>query len=375
MANPDRVRGAASIETRRHQQRLPSRLTGARMPPQIHRHVGRGSLRVANQLGCGMARPVRGRQAGLTTPSLTELRQDVRDAILADEAVVLTRLTEVARLDAAARATITARAVELVRQVREGGASGMLESFLAEYSLSTTEGVALMCLAEALLRVPDTPTIDDLIEDKIAPSHWAEHLDRANAPLVNVAALALTVTGGVLRDGGAGIAGTLKGVVQRIGEPVIRSAVKQAMRILGSQFVLGRSIEEATRLARRQEKHGYSYSYDMLGEAARTEADAKRYRAAYAEAIAVLASRCTASQVRDNPGISVKLSALHPRYEFGKRERVLDELVERTLALALMARGANMGFNIDAEEADRLDLSLDVIAAVLADPRLAGWDG
>src|SRR5690606_13954701 len=134
----------------------------------------------------------------------------------------------------AARATITARAVELVRQVREGGASGMQERFLAEYSLSTTEGVALMCIAEALLRVPDTPTIDDHIEDKIAPSHWAEHLDRANAPLVNIAALVLTVTGEVLRDGRAGIAGTLKGVVQRIGEPVIRSAVKQAMRILGS---------------------------------------------------------------------------------------------------------------------------------------------
>ncbi|HEV7276659.1 MAG TPA: bifunctional proline dehydrogenase/L-glutamate gamma-semialdehyde dehydrogenase PutA [Devosiaceae bacterium] len=322
-----------------------------------------------------MARPVLVAQSGQTTPSLTELRQGVRSSIFADEPATLARLIDTAALDAPARSSITEHAVDLVRKVREDGASGMLESFLSEYSLSTTEGVALMCLAEALLRVPDTPTIDDLIEDKIAPSHWAEHLDRANAPLVNVAALALTVTGEVLRDGRAGIAGTLKGVVQRIGEPVIRSAVKQAMRILGSQFVLGRTIEEATRLARKQEKQGFSYSYDMLGEAARTEADAKRYRAAYAEAIAVLASRCTASRVRDNPGISVKLSALHPRYEFGKRERVLDELVERTLALALMARGANMGFNIDAEEAERLDLSLDVIAAVLADPRLAGWDG
>ncbi|MDP1732659.1 MAG: bifunctional proline dehydrogenase/L-glutamate gamma-semialdehyde dehydrogenase PutA, partial [Devosia sp.] len=224
-------------------------------------------------------------------------------------------------------------------------------------------------------RVPDTPTMDDLIEDKIAPSRWAEHFDAANSPLVNVSTLALTLTGEVLRDSGAGIAGTIKGFVQRIGEPVIRSAVLQAMKILGSQFVLGRTIEEATKAARKQEKEGYSYSYDMLGEAARTEADAKRYRAAYAEAIAVLATRCTANHVRDNPGVSVKLSALHPRYEFSKRERVMDELVERTLALALMARGANMGFNIDAEEAERLDLSLDVIAAVLADPRLSRWDG
>jgi len=307
--------------------------------------------------------------------TLAELRQRIRLATLADEGESIARLIESAQLDAVARQAISQRATQFVAKVRAGAASGMLESFLAEYTLSTTEGIALMCLAEALLRVPDTKTIDDLIEDKIAPSRWAEHLDRANSPLVNVSTLALTLTGEVLRDSGAGIAGTIKGFVQRIGEPVIRSAVLQAMKILGGQFVLGRTIEEASRLARKQEKEGFSYSYDMLGEAARTEADAKRYRAAYAEAIAVLATRCTASHVRDNPGVSVKLSALHPRYEFSKRDRVLDELVERTLALALMARGANMGFNVDAEEAERLDLSLDVIAAVLADPRLAGWDG
>jgi RHH-type proline utilization regulon transcriptional repressor/proline dehydrogenase/delta 1-pyrroline-5-carboxylate dehydrogenase len=307
--------------------------------------------------------------------TLAELRHRIRLTTLADEDETIARLAESAQLDATARQAIGARARQFVEKVRAGSSSGMLESFLAEYTLSTTEGIALMCLAEALLRVPDTKTIDDLIEDKIAPSRWAEHLDRANSPLVNVSTLALTLTGEVLRDSGAGIAGTIKDFVQRIGEPVIRAAVLQAMKILGGQFVLGRTIEEATRLARKEEKEGFSYSYDMLGEAARTEADAKRYRAAYAEAIAVLATRCTAEQVRDNPGVSVKLSALHPRYEFSKRERVLDELVERTLALALMARGANMGFNIDAEEAERLDLSLDVIAAVLADPRLAGWDG
>ena len=306
---------------------------------------------------------------------LAELRQTIRLSTLADESAMVARLSEAAQLDAAARAEIGQRAAQFVDKVRAASSSGMLESFLAEYTLSTTEGIALMCLAEALLRVPDTKTIDDLIEDKIAPSRWAEHIDRANSPLVNVSTLALTLTGEVLRDSGAGIAGTIKGFVQRLGEPVIRAAVLQAMKILGGQFVLGRTIEEATKLARKLEKEGYSYSYDMLGEAARTEVDAKRYRAAYAEAIAVLATRCTAPAVRDNPGVSVKLSALHPRYEFAKRERVMDELVERTLALALMARGANMGFNIDAEEADRLDLSLDIIAAVLADPRLAGWDG
>ncbi|RYE08119.1 MAG: bifunctional proline dehydrogenase/L-glutamate gamma-semialdehyde dehydrogenase PutA [Hyphomicrobiales bacterium] len=298
----------------------------------------------------------------------------MREALVARPEAV-TRLTGEAALDAGARQAIGAEAVKLVEKVRAGLSTGMLESFLSEYSLSTTEGIALMCLAEALLRVPDKGTMDDLIEDKIASASWLEHFDTANPLLVNVSTLALTLTGEVLKDAGDGITGTVRNFVQRLGEPVIRSAVLQAMKILGGQFVLGRTIEEASNIARKAEAQGFAYSYDMLGEAARTEADAKRYRTAYAEAIAVIAARCSADRVRDNPGVSVKLSALHPRYEFMKRERVMDELVERTLALALMARGANMGFNIDAEEADRLDLSLDVIEAVLADPRLAGWDG
>ena len=306
---------------------------------------------------------------------LDELRRRIRALTRAEEDESIARLVGEAGLDAADRAAIGQRAAALVEAVRESPSGNMLEGFLAEYALSTQEGVALMCLAEALLRVPDADTIDALIEDKIAPSRWAEHLGRAEAPLVNVSTLALTLTGEVLKDAGEGIAGLIRGFVQRIGEPVIRAAVLQAMKILGSQFVLGRDIEEATRTARRAEREGFTYSYDMLGEAARTEADARRYRAAYAEAIAVLATRSTAGSVRDNPGVSVKLSALHPRYETTQRDRVMGELVERVLALALMARGANMGFNIDAEEADRLDLSLDVIAAVLSDPRLAGWDG
>jgi len=305
---------------------------------------------------------------------LSSIRRSMRAALLADDAAA-SRLVAQAGLDAAARGAISATAAGLVEEVRAGLSAGMLESFLSEYSLSTTEGIALMCLAEALLRVPDAVTADDLIEDKIASARWLEHFDAANPLLVNVSTLALTLTGEVLKDAGSGIAGTVRGFVQRLGEPVIRSAVLQAMKILGGQFVLGRTIEEAVQLARKAEAQGYAYSYDMLGEAARTEADARRYRTAYAEAIAVIATRCSASAVRDNPGVSVKLSALHPRYEFMKRERVMDELVERALSLAVMARGANMGFNIDAEEADRLDLSLDVIEAILADPRLEGWDG
>jgi RHH-type proline utilization regulon transcriptional repressor/proline dehydrogenase/delta 1-pyrroline-5-carboxylate dehydrogenase len=305
---------------------------------------------------------------------LSPIRQQMREAVFAD-AERIDRLVAAAGLDPSARQAITAEAQRLVETVRASPSPGMLEGFLSEYALSTTEGIALMCLAEALLRVPDTPTIDDLIEDKIASARWLEHFDAGNPLLVNVSTLALTLTGEVLRDAGAGLAGTVRGFVQRLGEPVIRAAVLQAMRILGGQFVLGRDIEEAVGIARKLEAAGFSHSYDMLGEAARTEVDARRYRTAYAEAIAVIATRCTAQSVRDNPGVSVKLSALHPRYELAQRERVMDELVERALALALMARGANMGFNIDAEEADRLDLSLDVIEAMLADPRLAGWDG
>ena len=230
--------------------------------------------------------------------NLDELRSRIRANLFASETATIERLTSEAELSPEARAQIGATAQQLVEKVRSTGSVGMLESVLGEYSLSTEEGIALMCLAEALLRVPDTATIDDLIEDKIAPSRWQEHLDRANSPLVNVSTLALTLTGQVLRDKGEGIAGIIKGFVQRIGEPVIRSAVMQAMEILGSQFVLGRDIEEATKVARRAEKDGFTYSYDMLGEAARTEADAKRYRAAYAEAIAVLATRSTAGPDR-----------------------------------------------------------------------------
>jgi RHH-type proline utilization regulon transcriptional repressor/proline dehydrogenase/delta 1-pyrroline-5-carboxylate dehydrogenase len=305
---------------------------------------------------------------------LASFRDQIRAAITADEAEAIPRLSAAAGLGDAAREAIGTEATRLVEKVRQGLSNG-LESFLSEYSLSTHEGIALMCLAEALLRVPDAGTIDDLIEDKVASARWLEHFDRDNPLLVNASTLMLTLTGEVLKDAGAGLSGTIRGIVRRLGEPVIRSAVLQAMRILGNQFVLGRTIEEATQVARANEAQGFTHSYDMLGEAARTAADAERYNIAYADAIKVIATRCTAPSVRGNPGVSVKLSALHPRYEFAKRERVMAELVERTLKLALMARDANMGFNIDAEEADRLDLSLDVIAAVLADPRLAGWDG
>ena len=231
-----------------------------------------------------------------------------------------------------------------------------------------------MCLAEALLRVPDSHTIDALIEDKIAPSNWGKHLGKSSSSLVNASTWALLLTGKVL-DEKQGITGLLRGMIKRVGEPVIRRAVGRAMREMGRQFVLGRDILEALKTSKTSEKDGYTFSYDMLGEAAMTDADARRYHLSYSGAISAIAQHCSAADIKQNPGISVKLSALHPRYEYSQRTRVMAELVPRVLSLAQLAKSGGMGFNIDAEEADRLDISLDVIEAVLGDPSLAGWDG
>jgi RHH-type proline utilization regulon transcriptional repressor/proline dehydrogenase/delta 1-pyrroline-5-carboxylate dehydrogenase len=305
-----------------------------------------------------------------------EIRQLMRDHYLADEATNVRRLIKEADMDEALCERASARAADLIRTIRSSTNPTMMESFLAEYGLSTREGVALMCLAEALLRVPDADTIDALISDKIAPSQWGQHLGQSASSLINASTWGLMLTGKVLQGGEEdGLISTLHGMVRRLGEPVIRTAVAQAMKELGRQFVLGRTIEEATDRAKGMEAKGFTYSYDMLGEAARTEGDAKKYHLAYSDAITALAPACKSDDNRKNPGISVKLSALHPRYEMGKKERVLTELTSRTESLALLAKSANMGFNIDAEEMDRLDLSLDIIEAVLSNPALAGWDG
>ncbi|MEM6973954.1 MAG: bifunctional proline dehydrogenase/L-glutamate gamma-semialdehyde dehydrogenase PutA [Pseudomonadota bacterium] len=306
---------------------------------------------------------------------LDTIRQAMRANLRPDEAVVLRHLIETVALDDEARMSISARAADLVRAVRSAGSPGLMQSFLTEYGLSTREGVALMCLAEALLRVPDDETIDALIEDKIAPSAWARHLGQSSSPLVNASTWALMLTGRVLDESGEGLAKTLRGAVKRLGEPVIRTAVGQAMREMGRQFVLGRDIGEAMGRAEASEARGFSYSYDMLGEAARTDHDARQYLLHYATAISHLASACTSADIRENPGISAKLSALSPRYETTQRARVLDEIVPRVKSLAHLAAAANMGFNIDAEEQDRLDLSLDIIEQVLAEPAFRGWNG
>ncbi len=294
---------------------------------------------------------------------------------LAPEAPLVSALIAEADLSPEDRARIVAEAATLVRRIRDSSRPGLMEVFLAEYGLSTDEGIALMCLAEALLRVPDAATMDALIEDKIAPSDWGRHLGKSASSLVNASTWALMLTGRVLDDREPGVTGHLRAALKRLGEPVIRSAVSRAMKEMGRQFVLGETIDTAMSRARELEAKGYTYSYDMLGEAARTEADARRYHLAYSRAITAIAKAAKGSDIGANPGISVKLSALHPRYEVAKRERVMAELVPRVRALAGLARAAGLGFNIDAEEADRLALSLEVIEAVLADPSLAGWDG
>jgi RHH-type proline utilization regulon transcriptional repressor/proline dehydrogenase/delta 1-pyrroline-5-carboxylate dehydrogenase len=291
--------------------------------------------------------------------------RELLDSLIAGAAIEPARCAEIAR-----------QAVELVELLRREGHPGLMEVFLEEYGLSTDEGVALMCLAEALLRVPDADTIDALIEDKIAPSSWGEHLGRSSSSLVNASTWALMLTGRVLDDEqGRGMAGILHSAVRRLGEPVIRLAVKRAMKELGSQFVLGQTIEAAMQRAAKQEAHGYTYSYDMLGEAALTWRDADAYFDKYRLAIAAIASHCGSDDPRRNPGISIKLSALHPRYEVSQAGRVMRELVPRVSELALLARAAGMGLTIDAEEADRLELSLDIVEAVFADGRLADWNG
>ena len=294
---------------------------------------------------------------------------------LRDEATLVATLIAEAGLDATARDRITTAGADLVRRIRESVKPGLMEVFLAEYGLSTEEGIALMCLAEALLRVPDATTMDALIEDKIAPSDWGRHLGKSASSLVNASTWALMLTGKVLEDREPGVVGHLRNAMKRLGEPVIRTAVTRAMKEMGRQFVLGETIDAAMKRATEMETKGYTYSYDMLGEAARTESDARRYHLAYTRAITAIASACKSADIRENPGISVKLSALHPRYEVAKRDRVMAELVPRVRALAGLAKAAGLGFNIDAEEADRLALSLEVIEETLKDPSLGGWNG
>jgi len=311
-----------------------------------------------------------------TVPS--PLRAAIHAANHESETTVVQQRLDAAALPADMLAQIDRRASDLVAAVRQGRvAGGGIDAFLQEYDLTSQEGVMLMCLAEALLRVPDAETADRLIKDKIGGADWEKHIGHADSWFVNASTWALMLTGQVLHmdQPVQDWRGLIRKVVAKSGEPVIRQAVTQAMRIMGQQFVMGRTIDEALTRAKADRAGGYRHSFDMLGEAARTMADAERYFDAYSHAIAAVGSDTTGTGPEDRPGISVKLSALHPRYEFAKRDRVMAELLPRIVDLAGQARDRNIGLTVDAEEADRLDLSLDVFEALAREPGLKGWQG
>jgi RHH-type proline utilization regulon transcriptional repressor/proline dehydrogenase/delta 1-pyrroline-5-carboxylate dehydrogenase len=311
-------------------------------------------------------------------PTAAGARAKLQSLYRADETQVIEALLAEAALTPEQMREVTRTARALVEEVRKQRTSGGLDAFLHEYALSSREGVVLMCLAEALLRIPDTETADRLIRDKIGGADWESHLGESDSLFVNASTWALMLTGrvmGMREDEDRDWTNVLRRIVRRSGEPVIRQAVTQAMRILGRQFVMGRTIEEALDRAEPMEKKGYRYSYDMLGEAARTQADADRYLASYRAAIAAIGKAAKGRGPLKAPGISVKLSAIHPRYEHGKRVRVMAELVPRLLSLAEAAAAHDINFTVDAEEADRLEISLDVIAAVASSSALKDWEG
>ena len=272
-------------------------------------------------------------------------------------------------------AAVDNRARKLVEGIRKAaGGIGGVEDFLREFGLSSREGLALMILAEALLRVPDAKTQDRLIEDKIGTGDWANHEGGEDRMLTAASAWALGISARIIRPGETP-QGVMAGMVKRLGAPAVRTATRQAMRFLGRHFVLGETIEDALERARAFEKKGYRHSYDMLGEGARTSDDAERYFKSYADAIEAIGRKAGNKKLPDRPGISVKLSALHPRYQPIQRERVMKEIVPKVVALARQAQSFDLNLTIDAEEAERLELSLDVIDAVAKELDFKGWEG
>src|SRR5271157_1421333 len=264
----------------------------------------------------------------------------------------------------------------LVTRLRAKTRSSGVEGLIHEYSLSSQEGVALMCLAEALLRIPDAATRDALIRDKLSPGDWRAHVGHSPSLFVNAATWGLVLTGRLVATNSEQTLGAaLTRLIARSGEPIIRKGVDVAMRLMGEQFVTGRTIEEAINASREREARGFTFSYDMLGEAAMTAEDAARYLSEYERAVRAIGKASHRRGIYEGPGISIKLSALHPRFQHIKRGRVMSELLPRIKHLAALAKSYDIGLNIDAEEADRLDLSLDLLEALSPDPDLAGWNG
>ncbi|MCW5642696.1 MAG: trifunctional transcriptional regulator/proline dehydrogenase/L-glutamate gamma-semialdehyde dehydrogenase [Rhodoferax sp.] len=310
----------------------------------------------------------------------TPLRAAIIAATRTPEPDLLPTLLSAATLAPAQAKAAHALALRIAGGVREraraSGRAGLVQGLLQEFALSSQEGVALMCLAEALLRIPDAATRDALIRDKIGDGDWQSHLGQSASLFVNAASWGLLLTGKLVSThSDSRLSSTLRQVVARGGEPLIRRGVDMAMRMMGEQFVTGETIAQALVNAQKREAQGFRYSYDMLGEAAMTADDAQRYQAAYAKAIDAIGAASAGRGVIEGPGISIKLSALHPRYARAKVERVMQELYPRLLALAEQARRLDIGMNIDAEEADRLEISLDLLERLAFEPSLAGWHG
>lgn len=304
--------------------------------------------------------------------------QSILAAHRVDEATHVRRLCETLTWSEATKTSVRARARALVATVRKERSSGSgVDALMQEYQLSSQEGVVLMCLAEALLRIPDTATIDLLIEDKLAAGDWEQHLGHSDSLFVNASTWGLMLSGKLLRVDMPAEKGkaTFRSLLQRCGEPVVRQAVRHAMKILARQFVTGRTIKEALARSQKPDSKAYRFSYDMLGEAARTQADSQRYFDAYAEAIHAIGAAAKGLGPMEAPGISVKLSALHPRFEFSQAGRLMKELVPRVCELAKLASQYNIGLTIDAEESERLDLTLTVLERVALDPALGDWNG
>jgi RHH-type proline utilization regulon transcriptional repressor/proline dehydrogenase/delta 1-pyrroline-5-carboxylate dehydrogenase len=306
------------------------------------------------------------------------LRAQICQAYRENELNSVTQLIKEAELTDTQLHAIRMLAERLVQQVRsERRKTTGIDSFLTEYALSTEEGIALMCLAEALLRVPDKATVDSLIKDKITSSDWKSHLGQSDSFFVNAATWALMLTGKVLKPESAEsvVSKALFKFLGRSSEGVVRKTVDTIMRKMSKQFVMGRTIQEALTRAQKKEAQGYRYSYDMLGEAALTVEDANRYYQAYTQAINAIGLQAKSIKVQENPGISIKISALHPRYQEAQNERVLVELTPKLLELARLAKKYNIHLTIDAEESERLELSMDLIERVFSDDSLAGWEG
>ena len=310
---------------------------------------------------------------------MEELRHSIRAQTSGDETTLVNELLSHDSLDSAKKDSISEQATSLVNACRTcSHQAGTLDAFLQEFGLSNKEGVALMCLAEALLRVPDEATADQLIAEKIRSGDWGAHQGASSSRFVNASVWGLMLTGRVValasettEDTGSWV----QTLTRKLGEPVVRRAILQAMRIMGGQYVLGRTIEEAIRKGRAANSPGTRFSFDMLGEGARTASDAQRYFDAYAEAIRVLANANAEGDITWADGISIKLSALHPRYAFSQHDRVIEELLPRVKQLATMARAGGLGLTIDAEESERLDVSLDLFEALARDTDLSDWDG